>query len=69
MENRRIKEKKNRQEFEHNLPGPTDEHLGRLCVYVSLNILYPQQTVYQSQYILCGLLIVTIIVTKRPSLL
>ena len=23
MENGRIKEKKNRQEFEHNLPGPT----------------------------------------------
>ena len=24
MENGRIKEKKNRQEFEHNLPGPSD---------------------------------------------
>ena len=25
MENGRIKEKKNRQEFEHNLPGPTPD--------------------------------------------
>ncbi len=27
MENGRIKEKKNRQEFEHNLPGPSSETL------------------------------------------
>ena len=27
MENGRIKEKKNRQEFEHNLPGPNSSYV------------------------------------------
>ena len=38
MENRRIKEKKNRQKFEHNLPRPTDEAvLGRKCTIIVVN--------------------------------
>ena len=34
MENGRIKEKKNRQEFEHNLPGLRYKH--DIVVYISL---------------------------------
>ena len=36
MENGRIKEKKNRQEFEHNLPGPTVR--GRTCGPLGLSV-------------------------------
>ena len=34
MENWRIKEKQNRQEFEHNLPGPTNKSFSNAFMYI-----------------------------------
>ena len=41
MENWRIKEKQNRQEFEHNLPGPTNIALYLIVVSVYLLLYLP----------------------------